>query len=98
MNAYIRKTMHQYQKEWLNGLTLTTWARRGEQQRRRTLRYDRYNADGTLTNLKSFTNTELGAQLRFAPASVPITDERVRTRFSTSRKTLPYSSYPIRWD
>lgn len=26
MMQYIRKTMLQYQKEWLNGLTLTTWA------------------------------------------------------------------------
>ena len=64
---YIRKTMLQYQKEWLNGLTLTAWARNENNEAAGTLRYDRYNADGTLTNLKSFTNTELGAQLRFAP-------------------------------
>ena len=67
MMQYIRKTMLQYQKEWLNGLTLTTWARNENNEAAGTLRYDRYNADGTLTNLKSFTNTELGAQLRFAP-------------------------------
>ncbi len=67
MMQYIRKTMLQYQKEWLNGLTLTTWARNENNEAAGTLRYDRYNADGTLTNLKNFTNTELGAQLRFAP-------------------------------
>lgn len=67
MMQYIRKTMLQYQKEWLNGLTLTTWVRNENNEAAGTLRYDRYNADGTLTNLKSFTNTELGAQLRFAP-------------------------------
>lgn len=67
MMQYIRKTMLQYQKEWLNGLTLTTWARNENNEAAGTLRYDRYNADGTLTNQKSFTNTELGAQLRFAP-------------------------------
>ena len=67
MMQYIRKTMLQYQKEWLNGLTLTTWARNENNEAAGTLRYDRYNADGTLTNLKSFTNTELGTQLRFAP-------------------------------
>lgn len=67
MMQYIRKTMLQYQKEWLNGLTLTTWARNENNEAAGTLRYDRYNADGTLTSLKSFTNTELGAQLRFAP-------------------------------
>lgn len=57
MMQYIRKTMLQYQKEWLNGLTLTTWARNENNEAAGTLRYDRYNADGTLTNLKSFTNT-----------------------------------------
>ena len=62
MMQYIRKTMLQYQKEWLNGLTLTTWARNENNEAAGTLRYDRYNADGTLTNLKSFTNTELGTQ------------------------------------
>ena len=54
MMQYIRKTMLQYQKEWLNGLTLTTWARNENNEAAGTLRYDRYNADGTLTNLKSF--------------------------------------------
>lgn len=56
MMQYIRKTMLQYQKEWLNGLTLTTWARNENNEAAGTLRYDRYNADGTLTNLKSFTD------------------------------------------
>lgn len=51
MMQYIRKTMLQYQKEWLNGLTLTTWARNENNEAAGTLRYDRYNADGTLTNL-----------------------------------------------
>ena len=64
---YIRKTMLQYQKEWLNGLTLTTWARNENNEAAGTLRYDRYNANGALTNIRSFTNTELGLQLRFAP-------------------------------
>lgn len=64
---YIRKTMLQYQKEWLNGLTLTTWARNENNEAAGTLRYDRYNANGSLTNIRSFTNTELGLQLRFAP-------------------------------
>ena len=98
MMQYIRKTMLQYQKEWLNGLTLTTWARNENNEAAGTLRYDRYDADGTLTNLKSFTNTELGTQLRFAPGERAYNGRGVRTRFSTSRKTLPYSSYPIRWD
>lgn len=67
MMQYIRKTMLQYQKEWLNGLTLTAWARNENNEAAGTLRYDRYNADGTMTNLKNFVNTEIGTQLRFAP-------------------------------
>lgn len=64
---YIRKTMFQYEKEWLNGLTFKTWARNENNEAAGTLHYDRYNADGSLTNIKSFTTSELGAQLRFAP-------------------------------
>ena len=41
MMQYIRKTMLQYQKEWLNGLTLTTWARNENNEAAGTLRYDR---------------------------------------------------------
>ena len=43
MMQYIRKTMLQYQKEWLNGLTLTTWAQNENNEAAGTLRYDRYN-------------------------------------------------------
>lgn len=64
---YIRKTMFQYDKEWLNGLTFNTWVRNENNEAAGTLHYDRYNADGSLTNVKSFTISELGAQLRFAP-------------------------------
>lgn len=67
MMQYIRKSMLQYQKEWLNGLMLTTWARNETNEAAGTLSYDRHEADGSLTHLKKFTNTEIGAQLRFAP-------------------------------
>ena len=40
MMQYIRKTMLQYQKEWLNGLTLTTWARNENNEAAGTLRRD----------------------------------------------------------
>ncbi len=67
MMQYIRKTMLQYQKEWLNGLTLTAWARNENNEAAGTLRYTIYNEDGSLSDQESFTKTELGAQLRFAP-------------------------------
>lgn len=64
---YIRKSMLQYEKEWLNGLSIKTWGRNENNEAAGTLRYDRYNADNTLTNVKSYTISELGAQIRFAP-------------------------------
>lgn len=64
---YIRKSMLQYQKEWLNGLTLTTWLRNENNEAAGTLRYNRYNTDGTLTDVRDITNSEVGMQLRFAP-------------------------------
>lgn len=64
---YIRKSMLQYEKEWLNGLSIKTWGRNENNEAAGTLRYDRYNADNTMTNIKSITISELGAQLRFAP-------------------------------
>lgn len=65
---YIRKSMFQYEKEWMNGLSIRAWARNENNEAAGTLRYEQLNADGkTFTSLKSITNSELGAQLRFAP-------------------------------
>lgn len=64
---YIRKSMLQYDKEWLNGLSLKGWIRNEKNEAAGTLRYDAYRADNTLTNRKNFITTELGAQVRFAP-------------------------------
>ena len=64
---YIRKSMLQYQKEWLNGLTLNTWLKNENNEAAGTLSYDRYRADGSLEHIKDFTTSEVGMQLRFAP-------------------------------
>lgn len=65
---YIRKSMFQYEKEWLNGLSIRAWARNENNEAAGTLHYDRLDADGTSsTPIKSITTSELGAQLRFAP-------------------------------
>ena len=64
---YIRKSMLQYEKEWLNGFTLKTWARNENNEAAGTLDYIHRDEFGKLTRDKSFTISELGAQLRFAP-------------------------------
>ncbi len=68
---YIRKTMLQYEKEWLNHFSINTWVRHENNKAAGTLTYDRMNLDGTTTRLSSFDKTELGVQLRFAPGERP---------------------------
>lgn len=64
---YIRKTMLQYEKEWLNGLTWKSWVRNQNSEAAGTLQYIERNAEGELYRIKSITTSELGTQLRFAP-------------------------------
>ena len=64
---YIRKTMLQYEKEWLNGLSVLGWVRNENNEAAGELSYDIMNADNTLTHIRDYTTTEVGAQLRFAP-------------------------------
>ena len=45
---YIRKSMLQYQKEWLNGLTLTSWIRNEKNEAAGTLHYDQFQPNGTV--------------------------------------------------
>lgn len=64
---YVRKYLLQYEKEWLNGLTLNTWARHQNEAAAGTLRYIYKDDAGNEHNRKSITSSELGLQLRFAP-------------------------------
>jgi hypothetical protein len=64
---YIRKTVFQYEKEWLNGLSLNVWARNENNEAAGTLRYSQYLSGGFFLGVKDFTTSELGLQFRFAP-------------------------------
>ena len=64
---YIRKTMLQYEKEWLNGLFWKSWAMNQNNEAAGTLQYIERNEAGKLFRIKDFTVSELGTQLRFAP-------------------------------
>ena len=64
---YIRKTMLQYEKEWLNGLSWKSWAMNQNNEAAGTLQYIERNEAGKLFRIKDFTVSELGTQLRFAP-------------------------------
>lgn len=64
---YIRKSMVQYQKEWLNGLTVTSWFRNQNTEAAGTLNYILRDESNALSRLKSINTSEIGMQLRFAP-------------------------------
>lgn len=64
---YIRKTLFQYEKEWLNGLTWKSWIMNQNNEAAGTLQYIERNDQGNLFRIKDFTTSEIGTQLRFAP-------------------------------
>ena len=64
---YIRKSVLQYEKEWLNGLTWKSWIMNQNNEAAGTLQYIERDESGNLYHIKDFTTSEIGTQLRFAP-------------------------------
>ena len=64
---YIRKSVVQYEKEWLNGLTWKSWIMNQNNEAAGTLQYIKRDESGNLYHIKDFTTSEIGTQLRFAP-------------------------------
>ncbi len=63
---YIRKSVLQYEKEWLNGLTWKSWIMNQNNEAAGTLQYIKRDESGNLYHIKDFTTSEIGTQLRFA--------------------------------
>lgn len=64
---YIRKSVLQYEKEWLNGLTWKSWIMNQNNEAAGTLQYIKRDESRNLYHIKDFTTSEIGTQLRFAP-------------------------------
>ncbi|OAV65216.1 TonB-linked outer membrane protein, SusC/RagA family [Bacteroidales bacterium Barb6XT] len=64
---YIRKTLLQYEKEWLNNFGLRAWLRHENNEAVGSLHYNRYDTDGSFTGIRSFNLSEAGLHFRFAP-------------------------------
>ena len=64
---YIRKSVLQYEKEWLNGLTWKSWIMTQNNEAAGTRQYIKRDESGNLYHIKDFTTSEIGTQLRFAP-------------------------------
>ncbi len=68
---YLRTTRLQYEKEWLNGLTVSTWLQHQNNEAAGALQYIRHDGNDLFTQLTDFTTAEWGASLRFAPGERP---------------------------
>lgn len=64
---YLRKTKLQYEKEWLNGLTVKTWMQNQNNEATGALRYILHTDDNRYFRINSVTTTEWGTQIRFSP-------------------------------
>ena len=64
---YIRKSVLQYEKEWLNGLTWKSWIMNQNNEAAGTLQYIKRDESGNLYHIKDFTTSEIGTHLSFAP-------------------------------
>jgi len=64
---YVRKSMIQYQKEWLNGLTWTSWVNNQNSEATGSLKYIHRDEQGIFKDINDITTSEIGTQIRFAP-------------------------------
>jgi hypothetical protein len=64
---YVQKSVLQYEKEWLNGVTFKAWTRYQDEAAAGTLQYILRDENGVTRRQRSITSSEFGIQLRFAP-------------------------------
>jgi hypothetical protein len=64
---YLRTSKLQYEKEWLNGLSVKTWMQHQNNEATGALRYMLRDENDQLTRINSINTAEWGMQLRFAP-------------------------------
>lgn len=92
---YIRKSVLQYEKEWLNGLTWKSWMMNQNNEAAGTLQYIKRDDSGNLFHIKDFTTSEIGTQLRFAPGERAYNGRSGKESVFNLSKDAPYSNSPI---
>ena len=73
---YVRRTKLRYEKEWANRFSVDAWLQHENNEAAGTLHYARFNADGSLSNVKYYNDLQLGLTLRFAPGE-PLYNNRL---------------------
>jgi hypothetical protein len=86
---YVRKTMIQYEKDWLNGLSIKSWVRNQNEEAAGTLEYKIIDDEGNTSRIKSTTSSEIGAQLRFAPGERAYAGRKGKNSFFNLAKDAP---------
>ena len=92
---YIRKSVLQYEKEWLNGLTWKSWIMNQNNEAAGTLQYIKRDESGNLYHIKDFTTSEIGTQLRFAPGERAYNGRSGKESVFNLSKDAPVFSSPI---
>ena len=92
---YIRKSVLQYEKEWLNGLTWKSWIMNQNNEAAGTLQYIKRDESGNLYHIKDFTTSEIGHSYVSLRVNALITGVRGKNPYSTCLKMPLYSSSPI---
>lgn len=64
---YVYTAKLRYEKEWANSFSVNSWFQYQNNEAAGSMRYDRYNSDGTTEHIKAFNDFAVGAQLRYAP-------------------------------
>lgn len=94
---YIRKSMFQYEKEWLNGLTWRSWVYNQNNQAAGTLKYIEKEADGTLIQKRILQPLKSEHNSVSLPVNALTTDAPEKNRSSTCRRMLLSSNCHISW-
>jgi WD40 repeat protein len=94
---YTQRSILQYEKEWLNGLTLKTWTRHQNEEAAGTLRYMELDEAGKTFRRESVTSAELGVQLRFAPGERAYAGRKGKESFFNMSKDAPIFKLSHQW-
>ena len=86
---YLRTSKLQYEKEWLNGLSIKTWMQLQNNEATGSLRYLLQDWDDNLIRIRSINTSEWGLQLRFAPGERAYNSRLGKGSFSNVSKDAP---------
>jgi hypothetical protein len=87
--AYLRKNRLQYEKEWLNGLTVKTWLQHQDNESAGALRYILKSAPYQYSRIRHMQTAEWGLQLRYAPGERAFNSRTGKTSVFNLSKNAP---------